>query len=112
MIAKRNLAVQLTTRQSAILQFMKRHLVECQRLPTLREIAAEFGMRSANGVHGHIRALARHGVVVRLDKQQAVNYRLQGVRIRLEETPMFSPRATTMHVRKNCRVATLRHQRK
>jgi SOS-response transcriptional repressor LexA len=54
-------------------------------LPTLREIAAEFGMRSANGVVGHIRALARHGVVQRLDKQQAVNYRLQGVRLRLDD---------------------------
>jgi len=85
MIANPTPNAQLTSRQSEILQFMKCHLVERQRLPTMREIAAEFGMQSPNGVHGHLRALARKGVVHRLDKQQAVNYQLRGIRLSLEE---------------------------
>lgn len=91
MIATPTGLARLTARQSAILQFMRRQLVERHRLPTLREIAAEFGMRSPNGVNGHIRALARHGVVQRLGKQQAVNYRLMGVRLRLEEVSAPPP---------------------
>lgn len=90
---------------------MRRHLLERQRLPTLREIAAEFGIRSANGVQGHIRALARHGVVQRLDKQQAVNYRLQGVRLRLEEETATLPDEDPRHAdRLSCRSAATARQ--
>ncbi len=79
----------MTARQLAIVHFMKRHLVEYQRLPTVREIALEFGIRSPNGVAAHLRALARHGAISRSEKQRAINYRLNGILIRLETAPPF-----------------------
>jgi SOS-response transcriptional repressor LexA len=49
MIANPTRHARLTARQSAILQFMRRHLLERQRLPTLREIAADSGARAPRG---------------------------------------------------------------
>ncbi len=77
----------MTPRQLAIVRFMKLHLIEHQRLPTVREVASEFGIRSPNGVVAHLRALVRRGVITRSEKQQAINYRLNGVLIRLETIP-------------------------
>ncbi len=74
-----------THRQLAILDFMQRHLVEFQGLPTIREIATAFGIQSPNGVVGHLQALARHGAIVRFAKRKG-SYRLQGVAIYLETT--------------------------
>ncbi len=79
----------MTNRQLAILQFMKQHLVENQRLPTVREIANAFGIRSPNGVIYHLRALARRGAIVHLENHRAGSYRLTGVAIRLESTPVL-----------------------
>jgi len=81
-------AKKMTARQLAIVRFMKRHLVEYQRLPTIREIALEFGIRSPNGVAAHLRALIRHGVISRFEKQHASKYRLNGIVIRLESESM------------------------
>jgi len=74
-----------TDRQQAVLDYMRWHLVEYQRLPTIREIAAELGIRSPNGVVCHIRALARRGLISQWPHSRAMNYRLNGVRIRLED---------------------------
>ena len=87
----------MTARQRAILHFMKWHLVEHQRLPTVREIAEEFKIRSPNGVVAHLQALVRHGVITRSGKRRAINYRLNGMLIRLETAsiPSFQVEPST-----------------
>lgn len=79
----------MTNRQLAILHFMKQFLVENQRLPTVREIANAFGIRSPNGVTYHLRALARRGAIVHLENHRAGSYRLTGIAIRLELMSMI-----------------------
>ncbi len=83
-------AYDMTPRQEAIFHFMKWHLVEYQRLPTVREIAEEFKIRSPNGVVAHLQALVRHGVITRLEKGRAMNYRLNGMLLRLETVSISS----------------------
>lgn len=56
-----NIADSLTARQELIL-----HFIRCRRIPpTVREIAAEFGIRSPNGVMHHLNVLVRKGYIVR-----------------------------------------------
>lgn len=53
----------LTERQTQVLDFIRQnsHLYG----PTVREIAAAFGIRSPNGVACHLKALERKGYVTR-----------------------------------------------
>jgi SOS-response transcriptional repressor LexA len=55
----------LTARQAAVLGFLERFFQRHGYAPTMREIGAEFGIRSTNGVSDHLRALERKGYVVR-----------------------------------------------
>lgn len=54
----------LTDRQSAVLAFIRAHIVEHWVPPTLREIAAHMSIKSTNGVDDHLVALERKGFVV------------------------------------------------
>ncbi len=58
---------QLTTRQEMILDFIRRSIRERGYPPTLREIGAQMGIRSTNGVSDHLRALERKGYLRRED---------------------------------------------
>jgi len=53
----------LTPRQSEILELIRRHLAETGFPPTRAEIARRLGFRSANAAEEHLRALARKGAI-------------------------------------------------
>ena len=55
----------LTPRQREILAFVQKFSGERGFPPTMREIAAHFGIRSLNGVSDHLGALERKGYVER-----------------------------------------------
>jgi repressor LexA len=57
----------LTERQEMILDFIRRSIRERGYPPTLREIGAQMGIRSTNGVSDHLRALERKGYLSRED---------------------------------------------
>ena len=57
----------LTDRQNLILQFIRHSIRERGYPPTLREIGAQMGIRSTNGVSDHLRALERKGYLRRED---------------------------------------------
>lgn len=50
---------ELTRRQREVLDFIERYLEEKGYPPSVRDIAAQFGLVSAAGVHKHIKALVR-----------------------------------------------------
>lgn len=56
-----------TAKQAAILQFIRDFITREGMPPTLREIGANFGIRSTNGVNDHLRALERKGLLRRHD---------------------------------------------
>jgi repressor LexA len=53
----------LTPRQSQILRLIQQAVLETGMPPTRKEIAAEFGFKSANAAEEHLRALAKKGVI-------------------------------------------------
>jgi repressor LexA len=53
----------LTARQAAVLEFIRAN--SGMYGPAVREIAAEFGIRSPNGVVAHLRALEKKGFIKR-----------------------------------------------
>lgn len=57
----------LTDRQQAILDFIRKSIRDRGYPPTLREIGAQMGIRSTNGVSDHLRALERKGYLRRED---------------------------------------------
>jgi repressor LexA len=69
----------LTTRQQDIFEFVRDRLAEQGRSPSVREIAARFGIRSPNGVLCHLEALEKKGVVARESAR--------GWRLRLADPP-------------------------
>lgn len=54
-----------TERQLEILTFMRDHMIAEGMPPTTREIADRFGIASTNGVHDHLVALEKKGLVER-----------------------------------------------
>ena len=56
---------ELTGRQRDILRFVARHWGTHGYPPSVRDIGAEFGISSPNGVECHLRALVRKGYLVR-----------------------------------------------
>ncbi len=58
----------LTKRQHEILLFIFRSIERQGFPPTLREIGAEFAIKSTNGVNDHIKALVRKGYIERMGK--------------------------------------------
>lgn len=55
-----------TTRQAEILRFFARSWGETGRWPSIREVCAEFGIASPNGVICHIKAMVKKGELVEL----------------------------------------------
>lgn len=55
----------LTQRQQEIYDFLKEKILKRGYGPTVREIGAEFGIRSPNGVMCHLKALERKGLISR-----------------------------------------------
>ena len=54
---------QLTARQRQVYDFLVGHLQEHGFPPTVREICAEFGIKSTKGVTDHLAALERKGFI-------------------------------------------------
>lgn len=55
----------LTARQREIYEFLKDKIIKRGYGPTVREIGAEFGIRSPNGVMCHLKALEKKGLISR-----------------------------------------------
>ena len=55
----------VTDRQQAIYDFICAAIDKRGLPPTMREIGEEFGIRSTNGVEGHLAALERNGLITR-----------------------------------------------
>lgn len=55
--------MELTARQTEILEFIERQLRERGLPPTRADIVAHFGFASPNAAQCHLRALARHGAI-------------------------------------------------
>lgn len=53
----------MTPRQKEIYDFIVQQICDVHRPPTVREIAAEVGIASPNGVIGHLRALEKKGLI-------------------------------------------------
>lgn len=59
----------LTTRQKAMLDYIKSHFAEKRYWPSIREIQSSFGFKSTNAVMGHLRALENKGFLSRIPGQ-------------------------------------------
>lgn len=75
-------STQLTSRQAAIVAFIKTTIEAEQRPPTFREIMKQFQFRSTNSVSNHLHALERRGIISLDDGIKLVGY----YRCRLEVT--------------------------
>ena len=51
----------ITDRQSKVIKFIEQFLIDHGFPPSVREIANHFGLKSASGVHKHIKALVKKG---------------------------------------------------
>ena len=60
----------LTQRQLSIYEFIRDNILYRGYGPTVREIAAEFGIKSPNGVVGHLNAIEKKGLIIR-DKKKS-----------------------------------------
>lgn len=58
----------LTNKQSAVLEFVRKHRSEHGFMPTTREIQAQFGYGSQTAVVNHLIALEKKGFIQRLPK--------------------------------------------
>jgi repressor LexA len=83
----------LTSRQQEILEFIQASQLECGVVPTLREIARQFGFRSMTAAADHVRALRKKGYLVhhpRLARSHSVVPSLQQVGRRpLVNVPLY-----------------------
>ena len=59
----------LTPQQNRVFQFILSHMQTHNNPPTIREIAAEMGFKSPNGVVGHLKAIERKGLITRSSKK-------------------------------------------
>lgn len=59
----------LTTKQAAVLAFMREFEAANDNMPTVPVIAKHFGYASANAANEHIKALVRAGALERLEGQ-------------------------------------------
>lgn len=66
-----------TPRQRAILDFLRDHIRDCGRPPTMRETAAHFGWASNGAVRCHLTALERKGLI-QWDRGEARGIRIVG----------------------------------
>jgi repressor LexA len=57
----------LTRRQQEVLDFIQEWIREKRYPPSVREIATRFGLKSASGVHKHVKALVRKNYIAKDD---------------------------------------------
>src|SRR5690349_4656976 len=57
----------LTRRQQEVLDFIQEWIREKRYPPSVREIATKFGLKSASGVHKHVKALVRKNYIAKDD---------------------------------------------
>ena len=62
------MSTELTDRQDAIYRFIVKRIRRNTYSPTVREIGAEFGISSLNGVVANLNALERKGMITREPK--------------------------------------------
>src|ERR1700729_1343696 len=74
----------LTQRQQMVLDFIRQSITDRGYPPTLREIGAQMGIRSTNGVNDHLRALERKGYLTREDMKSRAP-----LPVRIEGEPLF-----------------------
>jgi repressor LexA len=55
--------IALTEKQASILRWFLAYTFERMYQPSMREIGAEFGIKSTNGVNDHLMAIARKGYI-------------------------------------------------
>ena len=58
----------LTPRQAEIYEYVRDRIINRGYGPTVREIGAEFGIKSPNGVMCHLKALEKKGLITREEK--------------------------------------------
>ena len=58
-------SVELSPRQTEILEYIRAQVFEHGFPPSVREIARHFGIRSPNGVMCHLKALEMKGLIAR-----------------------------------------------
>jgi repressor LexA len=82
----------LTQRQQQVVDFLQRFQQERGLMPTIQEIAAQFGFRSPNAVTSHLRLLRQKGVLAR-EPGKARSLRLltpwQKLRSRIVDIPLY-----------------------
>lgn len=61
-------SVELTAKQKRILVFIRHYIEDHGYPPTVRDIGRAFGIKSPNGVMGHLRAMKRKGAIDRDEK--------------------------------------------
>jgi repressor LexA len=86
----------LTSRQSAILQFIRDQFAVHQAMPTYREIGRAFGIKSPNGVAVNLQALAKKGFIELGENGKARSIRLVGLKMVIqEEQPVINGQSIT-----------------
>lgn len=74
----------LTSRQAQILDFIRRHISDTGRSPTLREISSAFGFSSTNATECHLKFMISKGA---LTKDPKIARGLRPVPVYGSETP-------------------------
>lgn len=103
--------IKLTTRQSEILEFIKRCLEENGYPPTRAEIALELGFKSPNAAEEHLKALARKGAI-EMTPGASRGIRIPGFEARQEESglPIIgrvaagAPILAQQHIEESCNI--------
>lgn len=80
----------LTPRQQLFLDFLREHHTAHGYWPSIRDIQDHFGLKSTNGVSGHLRALERKGVIQRIPGA-ARAYRFTGENAEVSSSPQATP---------------------
>ncbi|MEM9080260.1 MAG: transcriptional repressor LexA [Verrucomicrobiota bacterium] len=91
------MAIGLTERQQAVLDFLKSEHRKTGLIPSTREIQAHFGFASQTAAMSHLRALERKGAVVRLPgKARAVMFPDEMEREEIVDVPLYGAIAAGM----------------
>lgn len=74
----------LTAKQQRVYQYIRDHIVELQRPPTMRDIVDQFRFRSTNAVAQYLEVLQRKQWVA-LDRFESCGIRLLGVNVTITD---------------------------
>lgn len=68
----------VNTTQESILDYMQKHLIEYDNMPTMRSIAGAFGWSSQNSAVGHVNSLIDKGWIERVGVGHAYRFKRRG----------------------------------